>query len=165
MPQSYPQPMRLRECDVWDSKRFIMVGLLHKGRNKKCHSLSSHAPETVISTLWQVPNRTHSFQKKMQNFTQHVLCLRHLQSMDGNFVPTLPSVQTRTTQNTTCLRCWRPNKRPQLQKWHGRPENHVYMAVECCNGLLLQQHIEACTARAEMNGSYGRFWQNATEHL
>ena len=119
----------------------------------------------MICTLWQVPNWTHPFQKKIPNFTQHVLCLRHLQSMHGNFVPILPSIQTWTTQNTMCLKCWRSYKRPPLQEWHGRPENHAYMAVECCNGLLLQQHIEARTAKAEMNRSYGRFWQNVTEHL
>ena len=106
-----------------------------------------------------------SFQKIIQNFMQHVLHLRHLQSMDGNSVPILPTVKTWPTQTTMHLRCWWSHKRPPLKEWHGRPENHAYMAVECCSGLLSQQHIETCTAKVETNGSNGRFWQNVTEHL
>jgi hypothetical protein len=50
-PQSCPQPMKVQEYNDWDTQIFIMVASMHKGRNYKCHSLYSDAPETVICTL------------------------------------------------------------------------------------------------------------------
>jgi hypothetical protein len=43
----------------------------------------------------------------------------------------------------------------------GHKTTHTWM----WNGLLPQQNIQACTAKAEINGSYGGFWEHVTEHL